>query len=370
MKNKKNKAILGLTLAILLSGCFGNNNSDNSSDGGGAGAAVNQSLREVAPATLDDEGKALMHAMLAISISGPAASNAASSTANSRQTQASRVLSDSRIIANQETTACNGGGQIVDLGTEQRNVDSPYTESLYNVSMEDDQNCVVEIGDTYALTDGYFESGFPVGDTDFNPLYQLMGRDIDEPYHWRLGTPPGSETPDYFDWLGVWLQHVQHDTDGTDGGSSYQYLVLLGKTVDADGTFRGLTQFGTSPAKEDMFYHSVGEVTGFSIDERYIATVDGVFGAETFEPQIPNECQFGRLHFETLEQVLVEVVPVVDGTEYRFIDGQLLLTDETGNTAEIEYDNDSMMVSLNDGPQQTFTREQLRARQTACEDGT
>ncbi|MCH8543143.1 MAG: choice-of-anchor D domain-containing protein [Alcanivorax sp.] len=235
------------------------------------------------------------------------------------------------------TESCMYGGQRVALPDELRDVDSPFTSVPMAVQTVHWQACDEGIHVGEYFIDGYEESASVLeGDGAIEYLQDGAGPDA----------PLFMAYADGFMHKASSVIHSRWDAEGDEEHFTY--------ALEASGTEEDYLrlQRGSGVATGNMFRE---QLSGWPGDMNFRARlISGDWGMTWSRAQ--GECPLGRVTVSTLEPLQVEG----DDEEWVTLAGKIAVS-AGGSSATGEIAGESMAVSLNNGPEAVYTREDIQA---------
>lgn len=245
-------------------------------------------------------------------------------------------------VARNTPPECDTGSATTTTRTD--TVDSPYTESAFEITRVEYENCVVQFGPqedpgrNFALLDGVTEDGSPDGEA---VNYALRGTAVNDVLHSQLHVED-SDSGQRFDVFSDTLIRIDSRASQSDADALFDGTRVLRFEVDGQPRVTGRFRFGDASTR----FHANRDDTGLLIEGPYRVRV--------------NRCDTGDVTVATDRRL------VRDAQQDFFIDGQLTLTRSDG-TATIEFNSDgSVTVTTGDGQTRTFSRAELESISRDC----
>lgn len=252
--------------------------------------------------------------------------------------------------------SCDTSGEVETFDTRSESVDSPFTDSLFNIESSEYRDCVAsaESADLSfsSVIDGYEESGTPADGTDSGIDYVGLGTAEDLPFTLSTSFTQGGVTESSaFSYYGVF--HSQ----SLDDEHAHSQIYLRGEVEvhGAAGDYHDRILMGESLEDGAFFVMSVvpAETAGLSK-----ATMDGLIGSEDL---LNDSCPSGVVQIST-------VSPLIFEDESGELLGGELHFDAGDDVAGIVYNEDqSITVTLNGGSPVSYTPEEVEALNAEAE---
>ncbi|MDT0496669.1 hypothetical protein RM530_04745 [Algiphilus sp. W345] len=251
--------------------------------------------------------------------------------------------------------SCDTSGMVETFDTRSESVDSPFTDSLFNIESSEYRDCIASFESAdfsfSSSIDGYEESGTPADGTDSGIDYVGFGTAEDLPFTLSTNTTQGSVTESsnlsFFGVIHTQSQDDEHvssqvylrgeiESHGSPAGD-YHNRILLGESMDGA-----------------LFVSSVVPAETVGLSE---TTLDGLIGSEDL---LNDSCPSGMVQIST-------VSPLIAEDESGELRGGELQLDAGDDVAGIVYNEDqSITVTLNGGSPVTYTLEDLEALDAEC----
>ena len=251
--------------------------------------------------------------------------------------------------------SCETSGEVETFDTRSDSVDSPFTDSLFNIDATEFRDCVQSFESAEfsfsSPIDGYEESGTPADGTESGIDYVGLGAAEDMPLTLSTSTTQGGVT-ESSDLRFFGVVHTQSADEAH--LSSHLYLRGEVESHGPDGDYHNRIMLGES-LDGGYFVTSVLPAEAAGVSE---TTLDGLLGAEDL---LNDDCPSGAVLISTVSPLLTE------DESGELLGGELLL-DADDDMATIVYNEDqSVTVTLNGGSPSTYTQEELEALEAECQ---
>ena len=250
--------------------------------------------------------------------------------------------------------SCETSGEVETFDTRSESLDSPFTDSLFNIESSEYRDCIASFESAdfsfSSSIDGYEESGTPADGTDSGIDYVGFGTAEDLPFTLSTSTTQGSVTESSdLSFFGV--IHTQSQDD--ERVSSQVYLRGEVESHGSAGDYHNRILLGES-LDGALFVSSVVPTETVGLSE---TTLDGLIGSEDL---LNDRCPSGMVQIST-------VSPLITEDESGELRGGELQLDAGDDVAGIVYNEDqSITVTLNGGSPVSYTLEELEALEAEC----